>query len=63
MFEIPVTQEWFKGADTVSFLAWAKLNGVEDGDWDFQTTAVFTSPRFLFRYEADALAFRLKFDL
>lgn len=63
MFEVPVTQNWFKNEDTVTFVQWTQTNNIADGDWDFKITALFTSPIFLFRYEEDATAFKLKFNL
>jgi hypothetical protein len=63
IYVIPVTEEWFKTEGTASFLSWARTNNIDEGDWNFITTAGILSPRFLFRHEADALAFRLRFGL
>jgi hypothetical protein len=63
MIAVPITDNWMKENDTASFLVWVAQNNIAEGDWDFKTTAGILFPTFLFRYEEDVIAFKLRFDL
>lgn len=63
MFEVPVTQKWFETESTSSFIKWAMDNNIKNGDWNFITSSGVLAPKFLFRHEADVLAFKLRFEL
>ena len=59
--QIPITELWLLSYDTVGLPIW--LDSIDRDDWEFITSVGNTSFRMDFRYETDAIAFKIKFGV